>query len=68
MFVLFIVFLLVSFCKVDEILPIAVLQHGLCQFDELVFVYPSLFVCYLFKTCNLQTLPLLYHFNEGAGF
>ena len=44
-----------------------VFEHGLGQFSELVSVYPSLLVGYLFETSHFETLALFYYLDEGTG-
>ncbi len=51
-----------------QILSVSVLEHRFSQFLQLFLADPSLVVGYLFQAGHLQSLALLYHLDEGAGF
>ncbi len=59
---------LFAFHQIHQILSVSVLEHRLGQFLQLLLANPSLVVGDLFQTSHLQSLALLNHLDEGAGF
>ena len=52
----------------EEVLAVAVLEHGLGELGHLLFAYPSLAVGDAFEAGYLEALALLKHFDVDAGF
>ena len=52
----------------QEVFAIVVLSHGLSEFAELLFVYPTALVGNFLQTSHLQSLTLLNNLDKGGGF
>ena len=52
----------------EQILPILVLEHRLCQLAHPLFGNPSLSVCNALQTTYLQALALFEHLYISGGF